>query len=296
MDVIGMVVSMTGFGRGKAESVHHTVFVEVKTVNHRFAEYHIRVPRQLMKMEEKMKKKLHSYIQRGRVEVFVTIEGEGLIKRKVTVDWGLLDQYYQYINKIQSRYSLDSTLTIHDFITKDELLVIEEENAEDEELESLVLAALETAGIQLIEMRQTEGAELAKDMQNHLSNVEQRTKQLVELAPLVVKQYEERLTTRMKEYLDGQVNEDRILAEVAIFTDKADINEELTRLNSHCMQFKQTLTLDVPIGRKLDFLLQEMNREVNTIGSKANDASIAREVVELKSLLEKLKEQVQNIE
>ncbi|UII57861.1 YicC family protein [Cytobacillus spongiae] len=291
-----MVVSMTGFGRGKAESVHHTVFVEVKTVNHRFAEYHIRVPRQLMKMEEKMKKKLHSYIQRGRVEVFVTIEGEGLIKRKVTVDWGLLDQYYQYINKIQSRYSLDSTLTIHDFITKDELLVIEEENAEDEELESLVLAALETAGIQLIEMRQTEGAELAKDMQNHLSNVEQRTKQLVELAPLVVKQYEERLTTRMKEYLDGQVNEDRILAEVAIFTDKADINEELTRLNSHCMQFKQTLTLDVPIGRKLDFLLQEMNREVNTIGSKANDASIAREVVELKSLLEKLKEQVQNIE
>lgn len=290
-----MVVSMTGFGRSRKESDQTTIVVEIKAVNHRFSEFQIRMPRQLMQIEDKIKKKLGEHIKRGRIEVYVTIEGEGMVSRKVNVDWDLLDEYYQYITAVKTRYSIQNDLSIQDVI-REELIGIEEKDAGNEELSQLVLAAAEEACAYLAQMRTAEGIELEQDIRHHLELLSRRVNLLWEFAPKVIQQYRERLEKRMKDYLDGQIDEPRILTEVAVFADKADINEELTRLQSHIGQFEKTLQLKEAVGRKLDFILQEMNREANTIGSKANDAAIAAEVVEIKSLLEKMKEQVQNIE
>ncbi|MBI0578435.1 YicC family protein [Neobacillus cucumis] len=291
-----MVISMTGFGRSKKESGAFSVNVEVKTVNHRFCEFNIRMPRQLLKIEDKMKKKLNQHIRRGRVEVYVTIEGESAVTRKIHVDWKLIEEYYQFINIAREKYELDGKVTLHDLLNNSELIHIEESESGNEELENLVLTATEEAVILLKQMRQAEGEELKKDLLSALTQLEKNIGELQEFAPLVLQNYQERLMKRMEELVKGQIDETRILTEVAVFADKADINEEITRLKSHIGQFIQTLNEQEPIGRKLDFLVQEMNREANTIGSKANDAGIAKKVVEIKSLLEKLKEQVQNIE
>lgn len=291
-----MVISMTGFGRSKMESAAFSVNVEVKTVNHRFCEINIRMPRQLLKIEDKMKKKLNQQLRRGRVEVYVTIDGEGAVSRKVHVDWKLIEEYYQLINQAREKYGIEEKISLQDLLDRNELIHIEESEVGNEELENLVLAATEEAVLQLKQMRIAEGEELKKDLLTSLSQLDSILIDLKELAPLVVSAYKERLTKRMQEFVQGQIDETRILTEVAVFADKVDINEELTRLLSHIQQFIHTLNENEPIGRKLDFLVQEMNREANTIGSKANDSKIAKKVVDIKSLLEKLKEQVQNIE
>lgn len=291
-----MVKSMTGFGRSQRETNDFFLTVEIKTVNHRFCEYHIRMPRQLLKIEDKIKKQLNEYIQRGRVEVFVTLGGNGAIHRKVNIDWLLLEEYYQYILKIKEKYGLQSEVKIHDLLQREEWLQIDEVDSGNEELEKLVSLTVEEAASQLLQMRVAEGRELETDIRRQLVLLEKTINEVKQNSPLVITQYQERLTKRLQEYLAGSLDEQRFITEVAIFADKADINEELTRLHSHIRQFEETLSELDPIGRKLDFLLQEMNREVNTIGSKANDSKIAKEVVEMKSLLEKVKEQVQNIE
>ena len=296
MDVSEMVVSMTGFGRSRAESERFSVTVEVKTVNHRFCEFHIRMPRQLLKTEEKIKKKLGEHIKRGRVEVFVTLEGEGIVSRSVHIDWKALDELVHHISEIKNRYSITGEIELRDIVSREEIIHIEEIEAENEELELLVLSAVEDAGSQLVQMRRLEGSALEKDVLQHIEQLKENISSVNKLAPNVVEQYRERLHKKMAEFMDNQTDEDRILTEVAFFADKADISEEIARLESHVSQFKDIVKTNEPLGRKLDFLLQEMNREVNTIGSKANDSRIAREVVEMKSLLEKVKEQVQNIE
>ncbi|WP_442599445.1 YicC/YloC family endoribonuclease [Neobacillus sp. D3-1R] len=291
-----MVKSMTGFGRSQKESNDYSITVEIKTVNHRFCEYNIRMPRQLLKIEDKIKKQLGDYVQRGRIEVFVTIEGSGAVHRKVNIDWSLLEEYFQYIQQVKNKYDLQQDISIQDLLQRGEWLQVDEVESENEELINLVFIAVEEAANQLVSMRISEGNELELDIRHQLTSLEGIIEQLKQYSPLVVSQYRERLAKRMNEFLNGSFDEQRLMTEVAIFADKADINEELTRLKSHISQFVETLSLPEPIGRKLDFLLQEMNREVNTIGSKANDSKIAKEVVELKSLLEKLKEQIQNIE
>jgi uncharacterized protein (TIGR00255 family) len=291
-----MVVSMTGFGRSKAESITFSVTVEVKTVNHRFCEFHIRMPRQLLKTEEKIKKKLGEHIKRGRVEVFVTLEGEGIVSRSVHIDWQALDELVHHISEIKTRYGIPGEIELSDLVNRDEIIHIEENETENEELEKLVLAAVHDAADQLVQMRKLEGAALERDVSQNILLLKSNLSNVKQYAPDVVEQYRDRLKKKMADFLDSQADEDRILTEVAFFADKADISEEITRLESHVIQFTEIIKANEPLGRKLDFLLQEMNREVNTIGSKANDSRIAREVVEMKSLLEKVKEQVQNIE
>lgn len=291
-----MVVSMTGFGRSKAESERFSVTVEVKTVNHRFCEFHIRMPRQLLKTEEKIKKKLGEHIKRGRVEVFVTLEGEGIVSRSVHIDWQALDELVHHISEIKTRYRITGEIELSDLVNRDEIIHIEEKETENEELELLVLSAIQEAGTQLIQMRLLEGAALERDVSQNIQQLKGNLSNVKQFAPDVVEHYRDRLKKKMADFLDGQAEEDRMLTEVAFFADKADISEEIIRLESHVGQFTEIMKTNEPLGRKLDFLLQEMNREVNTIGSKANDSRIAREVVEMKSLLEKVKEQVQNIE
>jgi len=296
MDVFWMVVSMTGFGRGTVETEQLGVTVEIKSVNHRFCEFHIRMPNQLLKIEANLKKSLATHIKRGRVEVYVTLDGQAAVNRGVKIDWELLNQYFRYINEVKDKYGLSGEVTLSELVNRPELIQIEEKDTENEFLESLVLKALSLAIDELVQMRIREGKALELDVKRNIEHLQARSYKVRQFAPIVVEQFRDRLTKKMNEFVGGQLEETRILTEVAIFADKADINEELTRLESHIEQFLTILQLSEPIGRKLDFLVQEMNREINTIGSKANDSKIAMEVVEMKSLLEKVKEQVQNIE
>ncbi len=287
---------MTGYGRSSSSSASFAVNVEVKTVNHRFSEINIRMPRQLLKIEDKIKKKLNQHLRRGRAEVYIMLEGEGTAARKIQVDWKLLEEYYQFIEQARDKFNIEGNVLLQDLLTRNEFLHIEEIDAGSEELENIVLSAVEEAVLLCKQMRVTEGEELRKDLLTSLVNLDTNVDEVKVYAPNVVSAYKERLVKKIEEFVQGQFDESRILTEVAIFADKIDINEELTRLKSHIQQFKQTLNEQDPIGRKLDFLVQEMNREANTIGSKANDSNITKIVVEIKSLLEKLKEQVQNIE
>ncbi len=289
-------MSMTGFGRSQRESDSFSISVEVKTVNHRFSEYYIRMPRHFNKIEDKIKKKLNTYLHRGRIEVYVTIDGGAIVNRSVQVDWPLLESYVQSVTQIQQKYGLEKDLSLHDLLNREDIIHIEEEEIGNEEIDSILLEAIEEAVISVKQMRELEGAALEKDLSINLHRLQEKVLDLKTMAPAVIEMYQDRLTKRIQEFVSGQIEENRILTEVAIFADKADINEELTRLESHIKQFESILTHLEPIGRKLDFLIQEMNREVNTIGSKANDSSIAKEVIEMKSILEKMKEQVQNIE
>ncbi|PLT30122.1 YicC/YloC family endoribonuclease [Peribacillus deserti] len=291
-----MVISMTGYGRGFAEEQDLRIHVEIKTVNHRFTEYQIRMPRQLLFLEDKIKKQVSEYIKRGRAEVFITLEGSGLTTKKLEVDWELADEYVSLMSKVQQKYNLASKPDLGDFLQLDDVITVVEQQADQAYLEDTVLSAVKEASSGLFQMRQLEGAQLAKDMLGHLSRIRSIVEKLEILAPAVAENYRNRLYEKISDYTNGMLDEARLLTEAAIFAEKADINEELTRLESHISQFEKTLAIREPVGRKLDFLVQEMNRETNTIGSKANDSSIAQEVVEVKSLLEKIKEQVQNIE
>ncbi|PLS16841.1 YicC family protein [Bacillus sp. M6-12] len=291
-----MAVSMTGYGRGKAESDSLIITVEMKTVNHRFSEYNIRMPRQFLMLEERIKKTANQYIRRGRADIFVTVEGEGLVTRNLKIDWKLADQYFEIASQAQERYGLNAKAAIEDLLHINDIFTVEEKEAQNEEAETILLAAVTDALEALLQMRMQEGILLANDLRSHLHKITGSIASLADYAPVVSKQYGERLAGKLNDFLAGSVDENRLLTEAAIFADKADISEELTRLESHVIQFHETLELHEPIGRKLDFLVQEMNREVNTIGSKANDSKITKEVVEMKSLLEKMKEQVQNIE
>ncbi|WP_077617766.1 YicC/YloC family endoribonuclease [Bacillus sinesaloumensis] len=291
-----MIASMTGFGRAKKETDEFSVYVELKSVNHRFCEINTRIPRHLLFLEDKIKKTIVEHVKRGRVEVFLTIEGEGFVTKTLSVDWELLNTLVVTTKQIQEKYQLTDQITTQMLLSNDNILSIEEQKKENEELELIILEVTENAVQQLKQMREVEGNKLIEDILSFLGQIEENVHTVEEYAPRVIAHYRERIEKRVKEYVGNEFDENRILTEVALFAEKADISEELTRLRSHISQFRDTVDTNEPIGRKLDFIIQEMNRETNTIGSKANDPQIAKHVVEMKSLLEKIKEQVQNIE
>jgi len=291
-----MVQSMTGFGRA-SEHIHSCLFtVEMKSVNHRFLDIQLKMPKQLTNMEDKIKKLISKSISRGRIEVYLNIEGEFLTTKSIHVDWSLLDQYISSLQQIKKRFSLNDHLSLHHILALDGAIDIKEEAISSHTYENGILELVSEAVKELSTMRNVEGEQLVADLNQRLASLSQINHQLEKLAPIVVENYRERITKRVSEFVSGKIDENRILTEVALFADRADINEEITRIHSHIHQFIDTLTSNEPIGRKLDFLVQELNREANTIGSKANDSEIAKNVVELKSIIEKLKEQVQNIE
>ncbi|MBN8250144.1 YicC family protein [Priestia flexa] len=291
-----MIRSMTGFGRGRADNDVQAVTVEMKSVNHRFCEITVRMPRQLMEIEDKIKKIIQTYIKRGRVEVFVTISGEGLAKKTLQTDWELLGEYMKAFQEISERHQLSKSVEIQDILHMPDVMTTSEEEVDQTSIHQLVFTAVEQAVGQLLTMREKEGQELYQDLVQHLTNIQQLRDEVESLAPTVSEQYEDRLRKRLTDYLEGTIDEQRVLAEVAIFAEKADVNEELTRIHSHLTQFFQTIDTTDVIGRKLDFLVQELNREMNTIGAKANNGKIAQCVIDMKTQLERLKEQVQNIE
>ncbi len=295
-----MLVSMTGYGQAFIENENYRINVEMKSINHRFSEVTIRMPRQFLFLEDRLKKIINQYVQRGKVDVFLTVEGEGLVERTLQVDWNLLQEFYLTHESALEKLGVTQQLNLEKLLLHPDVVTVLEKENQSETLVEHIITTTKKASEELLQMRKKEGSILASDLKQRLKKLDQVVVNVEAHASCVVDAYQQRLLKRMEEFLDDklEVEESRLLTEVAIFADKANIDEELTRLKSHLEQFFLIIEQHEQgaVGRKLDFLVQEMNREVNTIGSKSNDIHINKQVVELKAELEKIKEQVQNIE
>jgi len=293
-----MIKSMTGFGRAEANVQGIKMTIEIKSVNHKYHDVMFKMPKDLLMLEEKMKKLIKQYVKRGRVDVFISLDVEDNPFQQLKVDWNLAEQYLKVADELKRKFQIEGEVTIKDVLNAPELFDVGQEIPDVERLAPDLLHTLEAACKNLRLMRENEGEHLYRDLSFRIDALKTSLQAMKARAPLVTKEYREKVKTRVTEWLDGlvEIDEGRLLNEVAFFTDKANVDEELTRLQSHFHQFLTILEHDEPVGRKLDFLIQEMNREVNTIGSKANDLTLSQLVVEMKSELEKAREQVQNVE
>lgn len=293
-----MVKSMTGFGRGEAASVDYKITVEAKSINNRYLEVIPRMPRQIMALEDPVKKFVNQQVQRGRVDVFITLEETEERQKTLKTDKELALAYYKSIKEIAELCGIEDTVTMEHMVKMPGIFSMEKNDDDLEAIWVLLQEALSMAMNNLVEMRQVEGNKLSVDLLNRRLTVIDFVKEIDERAPQVVIEYKEKLQTRIEELLADKalLDEAKFANEVAYFADRASITEELIRLDSHLAQLKDLLSGNDVVGRKLDFLMQELNREINTIGSKANDLQISRRVIDVKSELEKIREQVQNIE
>jgi len=288
---------MTGFGRGEYLGRLKQVTVEIKAVNHRFSEVQVRLPYQYAMLEERVRKLVLNYFSRGRIDVVIKLENTSGKQRELQVDKDLAVTYYKKIEELAVAIGIPCEVNVVQIAQFPEVLVLREPEEEMEIIWQDILPALQKAVDVLLQMREKEGWKLKEDLVRRIQTLQQIHSKILQKSPQVVEIYRQKLATRLQEVLpEGQIDEERLALEVALLADKCNLDEELVRLNSHFMQFAQALEEDTAVGRKLDFLLQEMNREVNTIGSKANDVEITQAVVALKSELEKIREQVQNIE
>lgn len=289
--------SMTGFGRGESDNGTLKIVVEVKAVNHRYSEVTVKQPRQFLALEDKMKKVVGEYIERGKVDVFVRTQELADAEKPVQIDQKRALAYHVALGElavsIGSNYHADPMR----LLTLPEVIVKEEEETDTKALWPVMEAALRQAMENHITMREQEGSHIEENLREKIAGLEVLASRVAERSPLVLIEYKEKLEARISELLaNAAVDPERLAQEVAYFAEKSCIDEELVRLQSHFEQFYTIATQKGSIGRKLDFLIQEMNRETNTIGSKANDLEIGRLVVEMKSELEKVREQIQNIE
>jgi uncharacterized protein (TIGR00255 family) len=293
-----MIRSMTGFGQAERSVQGCRIQIDMKSVNHRYHEVMVRMPREWLHLEEPLKKRVQQMVKRGRVDVFVTIDREPSAKVTVEIDWTLADGYIDAAKQLSDKYGLPGSLSLVELLRYPDLLGMKEPEMDGTAQEEAFLSCTDEALERLVSMRQAEGANLTHDLKQRLHTIKRTHDEITDHSPLVVEQYRTKLRGRILELLEdtGAFDEQRFAMEVALMAERTNIDEELTRLQSHLDQFEMALESDQPIGRKLDFLIQEMNREVNTMGSKSNDQRLTQHVVELKSELEKIREQVQNIE
>jgi len=293
-----MIRSMTGFGRGEESDGMRNFSVEIKTVNHRYNEIVIKMPKHLLHLEEKVKKHIKKFISRGRVEVYISVEYLDDTTIDVNVNIPLAMAYKRGMESILNELKIEDDVKLSHLMTLPEIVKTERKDTDEDVVWNCLSKALDVALENVMKMRTVEGVALKKDIVSQLNNLEILIGEIEKRAPLVVLEYKEKLKDRVAKLIDegSDLDEERLNYEVVLFADKSDINEEVVRFKSHISQFIQSLELTDPVGRKLDFLIQEMNREINTIGSKANDLEIINNVVNIKSQLEKIREQVQNVE
>jgi len=291
-----MVRSMTGYGRAEQRGRGIELAVEIRTVNHRFCELNVKLPRSLSHLEPAVKEALTALFARGRVDLSVGLNGRGGVEREALVDAHLARSYIRQLRGLQRQYGLRGELEIGHLAGVRELLTISDAPLLPPAAGRTVMRLLRRAARQVETMRRTEGKALTADLERRLAVIEEGGERVRRRLPAVIESYHRRLAARTAELAGGAVAPERLAQEVALFAERCDVSEELTRLASHLGQFRAHLKSKEPVGRTLDFLLQEMNREVNTLGSKANDAMISSEVVALKGELEKIREQVQNVE
>ena len=292
-----MIRSMTGYGKKDVASDNAGVTVEIRSVNHRFLEVAVRVPRSLAQLEDPIRKAVQQRCLRGRVDVSVSVHAAGGSLKTVQIDQALAKQYHGALKKLQKSLGLKGTIDISLLAGFRDIVSITDEPVDTEHLGKTVLRALGVALTDLEKMRKREGDALAQDLISHLDAIRTAKSTVAERAPELAANAFGRMKGRIEALLQAEIPDPaRLQQELALYADRSDISEELVRLESHMLQFDQTLRSKESVGKTLEFLLQEMGREVNTIGSKANDADIAALVVRMKAELEKLREQVQNVE
>jgi uncharacterized protein (TIGR00255 family) len=295
-----MIRSMTGFGQSGRSACGYRLQVELKSVNHRYLDIVVRMSREWLSLEDGVRREIQHVLNRGRVDAFITIERETSGAKTVEIDWTLADAYAEAANRLKERYGLADSLALRDMLSLPDVVAVREAETDAEQVGEALLACVREACAMVVRMREAEGAHLARDIAMRLDRLEKIRQEAAELAPQVVEEYRTRLHRRISELLGEAVaispDDPRLAMETALMADRCDIGEELTRLASHIDQCRKLLASDEPVGRKLDFLIQEMNREANTIGSKSNHIGLTERVVEWKAELEKLREQAQNIE
>lgn len=288
---------MTGFGTAIAQTPAGRLAVEARSVNHRFSEVLVRLPRELSPLEDRIRSLVQAAVHRGRIEVIVSRDDGARRPRVVRADAELAAAYARAMREVAEAVGASGELTLAHFIALPDVLRIEDDRVDLDALWDALQPAVTAAANALVAMRREEGERLARDLLDRLATIETHHAAVAARSRHVVQAYGERLRARLAEML-GQppVDETRLAAELALFAERSDISEELTRLASHLAQFRQTLDDAAAVGRKLEFILQEMGREINTIGSKANDLDITRAVIAMKGELESLREQIQNVE
>ncbi len=292
-----MLKSMTGYGRSQQIIDGRDILVEIKSVNHRYFEYNARVPRAYGYLEEKMKSLINTSVSRGKVDVNVsvyTVEGKDA---QVQINLELARGYTNALRSIKEELNLSDNLSLSSISRFSDIFLVTKTVEDEEVIWNEVKQVAQEALDKFIAMRIVEGERMLADVNARLNQIEEYVTKIEELAPKTVSEYKEKLYSKIKEVLETKsVDDQRVLTEVAIFSEKIAVDEETVRLRSHLKQFRTLIDTDEPIGRKLDFLVQEVNREVNTIGSKCQDLAVTAIVVEMKSEIEKIREQIQNIE
>ena len=292
-----MIKSMTGFGRGHEVLNGRDITVEIRSVNHRYYEFSSRLPRSYSFAEERLKSLLQGKISRGKVEVSVQVQNVTALSEKITANKEVIREYVEALREIKDELSLTDDLSLASVMRLPDAFTVVKAEADEEQLWEDLKTVAEQALVNFIRMRETEGARMKADISSRLSVIENNVNFVEERSPKIVEEYRKRLYDKMGEVLEGKVaDENRILLEAGIFSEKTAVDEETVRLHSHIAQFREMLDSEEPIGRKLDFLVQEMNRETNTIGSKVQDIEVTKIVVDQKSEIEKIREQIQNIE
>lgn len=294
-----MIKSMTGFGRCETELNGRAITVEIKGVNHRYFEFSCRTPRGYGFLDEKLKSYVGSRVSRGKIDVFVNIGASQETPCEVEVNHSLVSGYLSAMKEICETYGIPDDISVVTLSRFPDVFNVRKAPEDEEQIISDVLSAAEKAVDSFIAMREAEGEKMKADILSRAEKIISIVSEIEERSPRTVSEYEQRLTERIRQTLEGmsvELDEQRILTEVAVFADKVAVAEETVRLRSHFDQLGKFLSYSEPVGRKLDFIIQEMNREANTIGSKVSDAKLAHKVVEIKSEIEKIREQVQNIE
>lgn len=292
-----MIKSMTGFGRGEAISNNRHVTIEMKSVNHRYCDINIRMPRKLIFLENTLKNLIKEKLERGKIDVFINYENVDENTSNILYNEALAAEYMNYFQKMASNFGIMNDINVSSLSRYPEVLKLEEQEDDEELLQQLVMEALAKTIEDIAETRLKEGQMLKIDIKNKLDEMLSYVNVLKDIAPAVIEDYRNKLTVRIGEIMDQTlVDKDRLALEVVVFADRSCVDEEIVRLESHIKHMKDTLDAKDSVGRKLDFLAQEMNREANTILSKANNINVSNQGIDLKTLIEKIREQIQNIE
>ncbi len=291
-----MIKSMTGYGKANLEKNSRKYIIEIKSVNHRYMDISIKMPRALSYLEEIIKNEISKNIKRGKVDVFITFENNSIEGREIKINTELAKGYIKELRKLAKEENILSDIQVNDIARYPDVLTIQD-SQDDEEIKHEILEVVGKATENLVSMRKTEGEKIAKDLKERLELIQNKVNKVSKLSTGLIEEYVVKLEERVKQILkDQEIDKTRLAQEVVIYADRCSIEEEITRLNSHIAQFNKLLNSDEAVGKKLDFIIQEMNRETNTIGSKANSLEITNSVIDMKTEIENLREQVQNIE
>ena len=291
-----MIKSMTGFGKAILEKNLRSYQIEIKSVNHRYLDISVRMPREISYLEEIIRKEISKNILRGKIDVFINFNNNSMEGKEIKINTNLAKQYIKELRKLAEEENLNQDIQVNEIAKYPDVLTVEQ-NIEDEEIEKEIIEVINKAVESLLKMKKSEGEKIAKDLNERLEEIQEKVNEVSKFSAGLIGEYIVKLEERIKQILnDQEIDKKRLAEEVVIYADKSSIEEEITRLNSHIAQFKNLLSSEKPVGKKLDFIIQEMNRETNTIGSKSSSLNITNSVIDMKTEIENLREQIQNIE